>query len=103
MNLKGFFFQFQILSLRTVHEHVVRLLSAQDQKELHTAEAFTPFLGLSPVQYNPFTQPLWAAAVAQFERAMAPAEQRVAGKLRSQFHGLDGNPQQVRGFGKSPG
>jgi len=47
------------------------------------------------VQYNPYTQPLWAAAVAQFDRAVAPAEQRIAGKLRAQIRGLEGNTQQL--------
>ena len=27
--------------------------------------------------------------------AMAPAEQRIASKLRTQFHNLEGNPQQL--------
>nr|KAG5701774.1 hypothetical protein BaRGS_000764 [Batillaria attramentaria] len=66
-----------------------------EQKELGVGDAFTPFLGLNPLQYNPYTQPLWAAAVAQYERAMEPAQQKIAGKLRSQFHLLDGNPQQL--------
>ncbi|KAK7096855.1 hypothetical protein V1264_003902 [Littorina saxatilis] len=85
----------EILSLRTVHEQLLRLLSTAEQKELGVGEAFTPFLGLNPLQYNPYTQPLWAAAVAQYERAMEPAQQKIAGKLRSQFHSLDGNPQQL--------
>ncbi|XP_067663541.1 cytoplasmic dynein 2 heavy chain 1-like isoform X1 [Haliotis asinina] len=85
----------EILTLRTVHEQLLRLLGGQDEKELRTADAFSPFLGLNPLQYNPYTQPLWAAAVAQHERAMAPAEQKLAGKLRTQFRALDGNPQQM--------
>lgn len=52
-------------------------------------------MGLNPLQYNPYTQPLWAAAVAQYDRIMSPVEQKIAGKLRSQFKGLDGYPQQV--------
>ncbi|KAK7489861.1 hypothetical protein BaRGS_00018883, partial [Batillaria attramentaria] len=85
----------EILSLRTVHEQLLRLLTGPEQKELGVGDAFTPFLGLNPLQYNPYTQPLWAAAVAQYERAMEPAQQKIAGKLRSQFHLLDGNPQQL--------
>ncbi|XP_076446844.1 LOW QUALITY PROTEIN: cytoplasmic dynein 2 heavy chain 1-like [Babylonia areolata] len=85
----------EILSLRTVHEQLLRLLSASEQQELDVGNAFGPFLGLNPVQYNPYTQPLWAAAVSQYERAMEPAQQKIAGKLRTQFHTLDGNPQQL--------
>ncbi|XP_041357041.1 cytoplasmic dynein 2 heavy chain 1-like isoform X2 [Gigantopelta aegis] len=85
----------EILSIRTVHEQLLRLLGSQEQHELRVNEAFTPFLGLNPLQYNPYTQPVWAAAVSQYERAMAPAEQKIAAKLRTQFRGLDGNPQQL--------
>jgi dynein heavy chain 2 len=86
---------FQIQTLRAVHEQLLRLLSNQEQQELHTADAFAPFAGLNPLQYNPYTQPLWKAAVAQYDRAMSPAEQRIAGKLRNQFRGLESNSQQV--------
>ncbi|XP_025088458.1 cytoplasmic dynein 2 heavy chain 1-like isoform X3 [Pomacea canaliculata] len=85
----------EILSLRTFHEQVLHLLTDSERRELHAVDAFNPFLGLNPVQYNPYTQPLWAAAVAQYERAMEPAQQKVAGKLRTQFQVLDGNPQQL--------
>ncbi|XP_013392185.1 cytoplasmic dynein 2 heavy chain 1, partial [Lingula anatina] len=85
----------EITTLRTVHEQLVRLLSPQEQEELRTAAAFSSFAGLNPLQYNPYTQPLWKAAVAQYERAMAPAEQRIAGKLRSQFRSMQANSQQL--------
>ncbi|KAL3878520.1 hypothetical protein ACJMK2_030860 [Sinanodonta woodiana] len=85
----------EILNLRIVHEQQLGLLSSQDQKELRVDEAFSPFMGLNPLQYNPYTQPIWQAAVAQYERIMSPAEQKIVGKLRQQFRGLDGNPQQL--------
>ena len=81
--------------MRAVHEHLSRLLSQQEQRELGVSEAFTPFNVLNPLQYNPYTEPLWRAAVAQYDHAMAPAEQRIAGKLRQQFRGLETNSQQV--------
>ena len=51
--------------------------------------------GLQPLQHNPYTEPLWRAAVAQYERGMAPAELRIAGKLRNKFHQLEAHPHQV--------
>ena len=89
------FFFSKILTLRAVHEQLVRLLSTQEQQEMKVSDAFQPFAGLNPLQYNPYTQPLWNAAVSQYDRAMAPAEQRIAGKLKHQFHSLEGNSQQV--------
>ncbi|XP_022324921.2 cytoplasmic dynein 2 heavy chain 1-like isoform X2 [Crassostrea virginica] len=85
----------EILTLRIVHEQQIRLLSSSEQKDLHTSEAFHPFMGLNPLQYNPYTMPLWNAAVAQYDKIMAPVEQKIAGKLRSQFKGLESYPQQL--------
>jgi len=33
--------------------------------------------------------------VGQFDKSLAPAEQRIAGKLRKQIRGLDTNTQQL--------
>ena len=98
---KWIFCSFQILTLRIVHEQQIRLLSAQEQRDLRTNEAFNSFMGLNPLQYNPYTQPLWNAAVAQYDRVMAPVEQKIAGKLKQQLRGLEGYPQQVRTFCKN--
>ena len=86
----------QILNLRITHDQQLRLLTAQEQRELRVEDAFSPFMGQNPLQYNPYTQPLWMAAVAQYERIMSPAEQKTVMKLRQQFRALEGNPQQVK-------
>ena len=52
--------------------------------------------GLNPLQHNPYTEPLWRAAVAQYEREMVPAEAKIAGKLRNKFHQLEAQPHQVQ-------
>lgn len=83
-----FFFFLKVLTLRTVHEQLVRLLSTSERQQLRTSEAFLPFSGLNPLHHNPYTEPLWRAAVAQYERGMAPAEQKIAGKLRQQLSNL---------------
>ena len=88
-------FSLKVLTLRTVHEHLLRLLSTNEQTELRLTEAFTPFAGLHPLHPNPYTQPLWKAAVAQYERAMAAPEQRIAGKLRQQFQQAEARPHQL--------
>ncbi|XP_074649972.1 cytoplasmic dynein 2 heavy chain 1-like [Tubulanus polymorphus] len=85
----------EILTLRTVHEQLLKLLSHQEGQELRISEAFMPFNGLNPLQYNPYTQPLWRAAVGQYEKGMSLAEQRIAVKLRTQFRGLDANSHQL--------
>lgn len=85
----------EIATLRTVHEHLLRLLSAQEQQEFQTTHAFTPFAGLNPLQYNPYTQPMWTAAMKRYEKSMAPAEGRIANMLRQQFRDIRASPHQV--------
>lgn len=60
------------------------------------SHAFNPFTGLNPVLYNPYTKPLWDAAVVQFNRALAPAEQKVADVLKKRLQNAKRNLQQVR-------
>lgn len=85
----------EILSLRTLHKQLTRLLSLSEQEDLKTSDAFKPFAGLKPVQYNPYTEPLWQAAVRQFENFLKPAEQRIAGKLRAQLRNMNSSAYQL--------
>ena len=85
----------QILSLRTLHRQLTRLLTGKEQEDLNTSEAFKPFVGLKPVHYNPYTEPLWQAAVRQFENSLKPAEQRISGKLRSQLSSMSSSAYQL--------
>lgn len=58
----------KVLTLRTIHEQLIRLLSSGEQQELRTKSAFSPFTGIDPLQYNPYTEPQWQAAMAQYEK-----------------------------------
>ena len=89
------FYIFQVVTLRTVHEQLTHLLSVAECQQLRTSEAFLPFSGLNPLHYNPYTEPLWRAAVVQYEKAMMPAEQKIAGKLRDQFRQHSAHSHQV--------
>ena len=84
----------EILSLRALHKQLTQLLSNAEQEELKTSRSFEPFQQLNPVQYNPYTEPQWRAAVNQFENALVPAENRIAGKLKSQLRNMNANALQ---------
>ncbi|KAM7291624.1 cytoplasmic dynein 2 heavy chain 1 [Ixodes scapularis] len=68
----------QILSVRTVHQQLLRLLFPDVSMEA----VFEPFSGLHCLQYNPYTDPLWKSALAQHETRLAVFEQRAAERLR---------------------
>uniref|UniRef100_A0A667ZZ86 Dynein cytoplasmic 2 heavy chain 1 n=1 Tax=Myripristis murdjan TaxID=586833 RepID=A0A667ZZ86_9TELE len=85
----------EVVTLRTVHEKLLRLLPGGKQQALTPDRVFEPFSGLNPLHYNPYTEPLWRAAVAQFERSITPSEQEVAGRLKSYIADVQDNPQQL--------
>ncbi|XP_040902456.1 cytoplasmic dynein 2 heavy chain 1 [Toxotes jaculatrix] len=85
----------EVVTLRMVHEKLLRLLPGGKQQALTSELVFEPFSGLNPLHYNPYTEPLWRAAVAQFERLMAPSEQEVAGRLKNYIADVQDNPQQL--------
>ena len=85
----------EVLSLRTQHEQLVRLLAVEEQQSFSTASAFDAFDGLKPLHYNPYTDSIWRSAVTEYERKMAQAETVVAGKLRLQFKELEGSSHQL--------
>lgn len=81
--------------IRVIYEKVGGMFSSHERAELRIAEAFSAFSNINPLHYNPYTQPLWRAAVTQYDRMMAPAEQKVAGKLRNEIRGLESNSKQL--------
>ncbi|RDD40688.1 Cytoplasmic dynein 2 heavy chain 1 [Trichoplax sp. H2] len=85
----------EILNLRSTHEQLTHLLSVYECDELKTDQVFQSFSSSNPLYYNPYTEPLWRAAVSQYEKGMIPAEQRIASKLRSQLRELQGKPHQL--------
>lgn len=52
------------------------------------AAALGAFQGVQAVQYNLYTVPKWQAALVDYAHRMAPAEQKVALKLREIFHNI---------------
>uniref|UniRef100_A0A3Q3WZD5 Cytoplasmic dynein 2 heavy chain 1 n=1 Tax=Mola mola TaxID=94237 RepID=A0A3Q3WZD5_MOLML len=85
----------EVVRLRMVHEKMLLLLPGGKQQALSSDRVFEPFCGLSPLHYNPYTEPLWRAAVAQFECLLTPSEQEVAGRLKSYIADVQDNPQQL--------
>ncbi|OXB72002.1 UNVERIFIED_CONTAM: hypothetical protein H355_002516 [Colinus virginianus] len=89
------YFLLQVLVVRTLHEKLAYFLPSGERNDLHLAQVFEPFAGLNPVHCNPYTEPLWKAAVSQFERIIAPAEQRIAIRLKKFISEIQDSPQQL--------
>ncbi|XP_034239710.1 cytoplasmic dynein 2 heavy chain 1 [Thrips palmi] len=85
----------EVKEIRTLHRQLTRLLSRQEQEELNTKKTFQPFQGISPLLVNPYTEPLWRAAVNQFQQSLHPTEERVASKLKLQLRSVNANTLQL--------
>lgn len=85
----------QLLVLRSVHNQVNNLLNSEEKSLLEIQNALKPLLSLNPLNYNPYTEALWRASVAQYEDNMVSAKKTVASKLRNQLRSSKSNPLQV--------
>uniref|UniRef100_A0A8C5IE70 DYHC2 protein n=1 Tax=Junco hyemalis TaxID=40217 RepID=A0A8C5IE70_JUNHY len=85
----------EVLTVRTLHEKLMFFLPAGEKNSLHLSHVFEPFAGLNPVHYNPYTEPLWRAAVSQYERIIAPVEQKIATKLKKFISEIQDSPLQL--------
>jgi dynein heavy chain 2 len=50
---------------------------------------------MNPIQYNPYTNPVWKAALQQYESFLKPAEQRIGQKLKGQLKAMQENVLQA--------
>ncbi|KAG8452968.1 hypothetical protein GDO86_004684 [Hymenochirus boettgeri] len=85
----------EVLTIRMVHEKLIHFLPSGEDQALRSIKVFEPFTGLNPVHYNPYTEPLWRAAVSQYDRIIEPAEQKIASKLKAYFSEFHDSPQQL--------
>ncbi|XP_053312461.1 cytoplasmic dynein 2 heavy chain 1 isoform X2 [Spea bombifrons] len=85
----------EVFTIRMVHEKLAHFLPYSEDQAQRLVKFFEPFTGLNPVYYNPYTEPLWRAAVVQYERIIEPAEQKIANKLKTYFSEMQDNPQQL--------
>ncbi|XP_053561557.1 cytoplasmic dynein 2 heavy chain 1 [Bombina bombina] len=85
----------EVLAIRMIYEKLLYFLPSGEDQSHSQKKLFEPFSGLNPVHYNPYTEPLWRAAVSQYERIIEPAEQKIAIKLKTYFSEIQESPQQL--------
>merc|ERR1712078_75154 len=76
-----------VLALRSAHEEIRNLLSAQEAAALSTGEAFGAFQQMHPFHVGEFNDALWKAAKEEYSRSMEPVEQRISYKLKEVLTG----------------
>lgn len=85
----------QILRIRSSYDQAVRLNPSMAKDALSVSRIFTPFSNLNPVQFNPYTDPQWTAAINQYELSLADVDRQLAKQLREHLQSARSNPQQM--------
>ncbi|KAL3266580.1 hypothetical protein HHI36_010744 [Cryptolaemus montrouzieri] len=85
----------EILSIRTVHKQLMRLLTNEEQDQLNTNVIFLPFKDLDLFFCGQHTEIEWIKAKKEFERLLEPAEQKVGYKLKKQLSSINANTRQL--------
>ena len=85
----------ELLKFRSLHEQAQEMLTRDEASESELLSAFQSFSGLSPLQPNPYTEPLWLSAVAHFHARMRSSEIILGDKLAAKFRRLQVMPLQL--------
>ena len=85
----------QLLELRTTQEELSALLPLGVQRQCGLAEAAAPLRRLHPLHVGEGARGAWDAAVAAYERALAPADAHAAAELGRELRLAKGQAHQL--------
>ena len=68
----------------------------EDQDDQSKQSFYSIFDGIEPLQFNPFTEPVWQEAVQQYNRSMSYIDQKTAQILKMHLRQAQSNPRQVK-------
>lgn len=90
----------EIFELRSQHDELLRLLTADEQKEMKVEGFFDPFRSINSFYTNEILVDTWKNARKQYERYLEPVEKEICQKLRKEiFSEQSSTPtQQMREF-----
>ena len=75
----------EIFELRSQHDELLRLLSAEEQREMKVEGFFDPFRIINSFYTNEILVDTWNKARKQYERSLAPVEKEICQKLRKEI------------------
>lgn len=88
----------EVYQIRSGKEQYAILMKTvkDDQEEQTKANHFHCFDGIEPIQYNPFTEPMWQEAVQQYDSSMSHVDEKAAQILKMHLRQAQSNPRQVK-------
>ena len=82
-----------VLRIRTLSDELSQLLTVEERDQFQLDRLFAPLEDTRPLQYNPYTEPQWAKAVAEYENNILPVESAVAAHFRRNAAAILDHPQ----------
>ena len=82
-----------VLRIRTLSDELSQMLSSEERSSFQLDKLFAPLEDTKPLLYNPYTEPLWARAVKEYERTIDPVEAAVAAHFRKNSTPILDRPQ----------
>lgn len=75
----------EIFELRSQHDELLRLLTADEQKQMKVEDFFDPFRSINSFYTNEILVDTWKNARKQYERMLEPVEKEICQKLRKEI------------------
>ena len=85
---------YQIRSGKEQYKILLKTLKG-DQSEQPDASDFSCFDAIEPLQFNPFTEPVWQDALQQYNSSMSHTDARTADILKIHLRQAQSNPRQL--------
>ena len=82
-----------VLRIRTLSDELSQMLTTEERSSFQLDKLFSPLEDTKPLLYNPYTEPLWARAVKEYERTIDPVEAAVAAHFRKNSAPILDRPQ----------
>ena len=82
-----------VLRIRTLSDELFQLLTADERDHFQLDRLFVSLETTKPLLYNPYTEPDWAKAVKEYDKAIDPVESAVAAHFRRNTASIMDRPQ----------
>ena len=82
-----------VLRIRTLSDELSQMLTSDERSSFQLEKLFTPLEDTKPLLYNPYTEPIWAKAVKEYEKTIDPVETAVAAHFRKNTIPILDRPQ----------
>lgn len=74
-----------IFELRSQHDELLRLLTAEERDRLKVSSAFDPFRKINSFYTNEYLESSWINAMKEYENSIVPMEKELCQKLRKEI------------------